>query len=87
MDNSIKIVHKKPWWWSITGREWGSVAMTWGNTIYCRQDKLTPRILRHETCHVRQHKGSGWIALYQFIRSNFSEKYYNKMEEEAKQCE
>lgn len=83
----MKIVYKKPWWWVITGREWGEVAMTWGDTIYCTKERLTPRILRHEACHVRQHRGSRAIAFYHLIRSIFSEKYYNKMEQEAKQCE
>lgn len=83
----MKIVTKRPWWWGVTGVKWGSHAMTWGNNVYIAEDKISPRILRHEACHVRQHKGSWWVALYHFIRMNLSEKYYNKMEDEAKQCE
>lgn len=83
----MKLITKKPFWWIITGRKWGDVAMTWGNNVYIAEDKITARILRHEACHVRQHRGSWWVALYHFIRSTLSEDYYNKMEEEAKRCE
>jgi hypothetical protein len=83
----MKLITKKPWWWFITGRRWGEVAMTWGNNVYCAEDKWTPRIRRHEECHVRQHKGSNWVAFYHLVRSTFSEEYYNKLEDEAKKCE
>lgn len=83
----MRVVTKKPWWWAITGQAWGNVAMTWGNTVYIRQDRITSKVLRHEACHVKQHRGSWWVALYHFIRSTMSVKYYNRMENEAKQCE
>lgn len=82
-----KLVTTKPFWWFITGHHWGDVAMTWGKNIYIAEDKITAKVLRHELCHVRQHKGSNWWALYHFIRSNLSDEYYNKMEQEAKLCE
>lgn len=83
----MNLITKKPWWWFITGRQWGDVAMTWGKNVYIAEDKIRGEILAHEMCHVRQHKGSNWVALYHFIRANLSNDYYNKMEEEATQAQ
>lgn len=79
-----KIINKKPFWWFITGRKWGSVAMTWGNNIYCPRDKLTDDILIHEKVHIRQNKGKWYISLWFLIRSTFDDKFYQKLEWEAK---
>lgn len=84
---NYKLITKKPWWWFIVGREWGTVAMTWGSRVYCAENKWSHRIRRHEECHVRQHRSSWWVALYHFVRANLSEEYYNRMEAEAKSCE
>lgn len=84
----MNLITKKPWWWFITGKEWGTVAMTWGKNVYVHEVHMeNERILRHEACHVRQHRGSWWVALYHFIRSNLSSEYYERMEAEAKLCE
>ena len=81
---SEKIVNKKPFWWFITGKSWGEVAMTWGNIIYCPLDKLTDDILVHERVHIRQNKGKWYISLWFLIRSTFDDRFYQRIEWEAK---
>lgn len=78
-----RIITKKPWWWIITGKNWGDVAMTWGNNIYIHEDKIREDVIVHEKVHVRQHKGNWFYALYIFIRSTFSKEFYDRLEFEA----
>lgn len=84
---NYKIVSKRPWWWFITGRKWGEVAMTFGDTIYCQEDKLRPDILVHELVHVRQHKESKLYAFYILMRSTLDNDFYEKLEREAKNAQ
>lgn len=81
--NKFKIVTKEPFWWFITGKKWGDVAMTFGNVIYCRADKLTPDVLAHEMVHLKQHKYSKLYAFYILIRSSLNHKFHDKLELEA----
>lgn len=53
--------------------------MTWGRYIYCAKDKVTDDILVHELLHVKQHRGSWWIALKKFLFT----KDWEQDEEEA----
>lgn len=78
-----KILTKKPFWWFLTGKEWGDVALTWGNRIYCREDRLRDDILVHERVHIRQNKGKWYLSLWFLIRSTFDNKFYRKLEKEA----
>lgn len=82
-----RIVSKKPWWWSITGREWGTVAMTWGKTIYGSPQALRPDIIAHEKHHIIQNKGRWYISLWFLIRSMFDEAFYERLESEARQAQ
>lgn len=80
---SPKIITKKPFWWFITGKPWGSVAMAFGDTIYCSKDKLTDEIIAHEKVHLRQHKYSKLYATYILIKCTFNNKFYEELEREA----
>lgn len=82
-----KIISKKPFWWFLTGRKWGTVAMTWGSTIYCKEDQLRPDIIAHEEVHIKQCKGKWYISLWFLIRSTFDDKFYQKLEHEAKMAQ
>lgn len=80
----MKLITSKPWWWFITGKPWGSVALTWGNTVYCAEDKVREDILVHERVHIKQCKGKWYISLWFLIRCMVDDKFYQKLEREAK---
>lgn len=80
----MKLQTSKPWWWFITGKEWGSVAMTFGNTVYLKEDKVREDILVHERVHIKQCKGKWYISLWFLIRCMVDDKFYQKLEWEAK---
>lgn len=82
-----KIITKKPFWWIITGREWGTVAMTWGNRIYGSREALRADIIAHEIEHIKQNKGKWYISLWFLIRSTFDKKFYDKLEFDARQAQ
>ena len=79
----MKLITSKPWWWFITGKEWGSVAMTWGDTVYCAEDKVREDILVHERVHIKQCNGKWYISLWFLIRSMVDDKFYRRLEHEA----
>lgn len=79
----MKLITSKPWWWFITGKEWGSVAMTWGNRVYCAKDKVRKDILVHERVHIKQCKGKWYISLWFLLRCSVDNKFYKKLEDEA----
>lgn len=83
----MKLVTKKPFWWFITGREWGTVAMTWGDKIYGSPEALRPDIIAHEMEHIRQHKGKWYVSLWFLIRSTFDHKFHEKLESEARRAQ
>lgn len=83
----MRIINKKPWWWFITGKKWGTVAMTWGNTVYGTREGLRPDIMAHEMEHIRQNKGKWYISLWFLIRCTFDEKFYKRLEYEATQAQ
>lgn len=80
---NLNLVHNKPWWWFMTGRKWGEVAMTFGDKVYVKEDQARPDVLVHESVHVRQCKGKWYISLWFLIRSTFDDKFYRDLEEEA----
>lgn len=80
-------ITKKPWWWFITCREWGTVAMTWGNNIYGSPEALRPDIIAHELHHIKQNKGKWYISLWFLVRSTFDDKFYQKLEFDARQAQ
>ena len=79
----MKLITSKPWWWAITGKEWGSVAMTFGSNVYCAKDKVREDILVHERVHIRQNKGKWYISLWFLIRCMVDDKFYQSLEQEA----
>lgn len=87
----MKIVHKKPWfWWIITLIQkeavWGNVILSLGNVIYSK-NKLTDGELAHEKTHLTQDKYSKIIAIINWVRAYFDQKYYLKCEAEAYQAQ
>lgn len=83
----MRLEIKKPWWWFLTGKKWGEVAMTWGATIYCEEDKLRDDVLIHELEHVRQNRGKWYLSLWFLIRGTVDKKFYEKLEMEAKRAQ
>ncbi len=79
----MKLITSKPWWWFITGKLWGDVAMTWGDKVYCAKDKVREDILVHERVHIKQCRGKWYISLWFLIRCSVDSKFYNKLEDEA----
>jgi len=83
----MNLISKKPWWWFITGKKWGTVAMTWGKNVYITEKDMRPDILAHEQKHIEQNKGKWYISLWFLIRSTFDDKFYRRLEDEAKQAQ
>lgn len=84
----MKLITKRPWWWAITGKKWGTVAMCWGSNIYGDEKTLARGdIIAHEMKHIEQNKGKWYISLWFLIRSTFDDKFYQRIEFEARQAQ
>lgn len=80
---SEKLITNKPWWWFLTGKKWGTVAMTFGNRVYIHPKDIREDILVHERVHIKQNKGKWYISLWFLIRSTIQPKFYKQLELEA----
>lgn len=82
---NYKLKTTKPFWWSLTGAEWGTVAVTLGDSIYYPNELPTP-ILAHELVHIKQNGGSLLKHLWLMYKSGDLD-FYTRLEQEAHQAQ
>ena len=87
----MKLSKKKPLIWPLVklcfpSATWGTVIVTWGDTVYCAQD-LNSSLIAHEQVHVDQQKGNWLYGLWWWMQYIVSNEFRLKTELPAHQAE